>query len=178
MRGILAFDPGAVTGTALVAPGAGREKPRLLWAGVVAGDPWDRWIAEAGAALGAALLAAQAAKLTVLVAVEEPPPVSRGGSLEGDRHGQRSWLGIGRRQGALLTLASIQALPCRRVEQGNWTAAMRVPTGKQGDGAHRLQEAYLHLEGARDVLGHLPEKGRIDAAEAALLGCALARGLL
>lgn len=176
---VLAVDPGKISGAALVAaPTRPTIRPALLWAAVVTGSAWPTWFRAAQAAMDAALMVCETMGASPLLVIEDPPAVARHGTLDGDHRGQKTWLGMGRRQGAWMALGLARGLRVELVPQPVWTRAMRVPSGKRGEGEHRIQEAGLHLEQGRTTLESLPAKGRIDAAESALLGCAMVRGLL
>ena len=197
----LGVDPGRVTGMALVRQAVPGRRPVLLGCWRVTGPSWARWLASLEAALTAArgLLPAdyagteKPAPERVLVGIEEPPPVVRrwqhGGGrprlgtrlddrLDGDRNGLRSWVGIGRRQGAVLATAMARGWPePALVPQSDWVAAWRIPRGKKsterGLGWHRVDEAGLYLEGAAELLERIPRSYRVDVAEAAMLAGSL-----
>ncbi len=193
----LGVDPGRVTGIALVRWVAPGRRPVLLGCWRVTGPSWARWLASLETALTAArellpddhIATGQPDPEQVLVGIEEPPPVVRrwqhgsgrprlgtrlDGRLAGDSTGLRSWVGIGRRQGAVLAAAMGRGWPePLLVPQSEWVAAWRIPRGKKsterGLGWHRVDEAGLHLEGAAELLERIPRSYRVDVAEAALL---------
>jgi hypothetical protein len=121
------------------------------------------------ACLEARELVAQHEGAEVVCTVEEPPPVSRRGALAGDHHGQRSWVGIGRRQGMMMAAMIVAGLPePTLVAQGAWAGGLGLAPGKQGDGSHRIREASLLVQGAAVRLHEIDEPRRIDVAEAIL----------
>ena len=179
IRVALSADPGTNAGLALVqhVPGA---RPRLLAAWEVYGSRPGLWWARA---LQACQEAAQRVGALgghptpqVALTVEEPPVVSRHGALAGDTHGQRSWVGIGRRQGMLLAAMAQAGLgDGELLDQAAWARGWGVPVGKQGDGRHRVAEAGLYVEGAREVLAAMSGPRVVDVAEAILQAGHVAR---
>jgi len=128
--------------------------------------------------------------------IEEPPPVATrwkdtkrgrgantrpqlgnrlGGRLAGDQEGLRTWAGIGRRQGAWISKLDELNWPAHElIDQSIWVEGWgNIPRGKQGDGTHRIMEAGLFVEGAKEQLLAIPKTYRVDVAEAVLLAGAL-----
>ena len=80
------------------------------------------------------------------------------------------------RAGAILMALQVAGVLAvvKPVNVSQWTAAARVPAGKQGDGSHRVTEAATRIAFAGAELESL-QHCRIDCAEAALIALACAR---
>lgn len=98
-----------------------------------------------------------------------------------------AWIGLGRRQGNCehAWWSTFGELPARvpvateQVSGGRlgWASILHLPHGKadHDKGMHRVREAILHVEGARDALMAIHNQGRqVDAAEACLIAAAAA----
>lgn len=173
-RPVISVDIGRLCGCALVAPMQGPVgRPRLIDAWVWTASTPQLWVDRALVALTRADELAQEHGGDPVVVVENPPPWDRGRKKKLD-----TWLGLGRWQGLLqaawvlgLAKSSVPTL----VRQPWWVKKLGVPWKKDGEGGHRYNEAVLHLENAQEVLLGIKARGRVDAAEAALLGAAVSR---
>jgi hypothetical protein len=107
--------------------------------------------------------------------IEQPPKTLRAGSVAGDRRGHTTWKGMGRRLGMIeATWFFASGLLAEKIEQKDWVNRMSpiVLRKKSGDGTHRCREAARLVQGAEEALLQIPEHGRIDCAEAILIGTA------
>jgi len=178
----VAVDPGRHGGVALVTEGQPGKRPVLLGVRHIGGDRPALWYRRAERGLRE-LVALIEEGAEVRAYVEDPPKVSRRGTLKGDKRGQRTWAGIGRYQGMAIAACVVAGLgePVLLPVKA-WTSAwgVMVPGGKRGDGTHRIREAELLVEGSREALDSIPVSYRVDAAEAVLMAGAgaLARKLL
>ncbi len=72
---------------------------------------------------------------------------------------------------AMLQAAGVEAA-ISPITAGRWTAEVRVPCNRQGDGAHRVEEAAARI-GSAGL--EIPDRCRIDCAGAMLIALACAR---
>ncbi|MEL6345613.1 MAG: hypothetical protein AAFV53_21065 [Myxococcota bacterium] len=174
MRTVLTVDPGADSGVALVCddPVERQALGRLLGSWRVYGRRYRVWLHRANAAVEEALECCEDVGVTIDdFAIEVPPSTAKRSSLKGDRRGMKSWLGLGQRIGAWQAVGHRYGLDARMVPVGVWTAALGpvgVRSKKVEGGKHRILEALRLVPG-------VPMIERVDVAEAALLGLAVAR---
>ena len=173
-RAVISIDIGRLCGCALVAPLVGPlGRPRLVDAWCWSASRPQLWVDRALAVLKRADDLASEYEGEPVVVVENPPPWDRGRKKKLD-----TWLGLGRWQGLLQaawTLGLDKTSMPVLVRQPWWVKKLGVPWKKAGDGQHRYTEAVRHLDNAQLALSHVEAKGRIDAAEAALMGAAVSR---
>lgn len=164
-RPILAIDPGKTSAIALVLRGSGAS-PFLYGTWLITGSTQRAWLRRAVEAIEGAR------RLTPApwqVLAEKDPPVRRRGSrgAAGDKHGLATVAGMARYRGYLMALAW-QHYPDHepaQVKVGDWARGLRIPSGKRGEGHHRLTEARTLL------YAHDGYPETVDEAEAALIGC-------
>jgi hypothetical protein len=91
--------------------------------------------------------------------IEQPPKTLRAGSVAGDRRGHTTWKGMGRRLGMIeATWFFASGLLAEKIEQKDWV--------------NRMSPIVRLVQGAEEALLQIPEHGRIDCAEAILIGTA------
>lgn len=167
MSSVLAIgiDPATHTGLALVRLDTATGEAELVGCWAVYGESWRAWC---GRALSAAYALAHLADGKPVVGWWERP---RPGGDDG-------WdpVPMATRAGAILMALQVAGVLAvvKPVNVSQWTAAARVPAGKQGDGSHRITEAAARIAFAGAELAVL-EHCRIDCAEAALIALACAR---
>lgn len=178
---VVGIDPGASAAVALV-DRAGAGRPLLLGLWSVYGD-WAPWLARADLALMA--IQERPDGGSPVVYCEAP---TGGGKTRGAKFTPDSWLGLGKRAGALRALAWARGLEVwHDVDQEDWAVALRLPNrkfpaeqrrGDPADGWHRVLEAGQLVEGARENLKEMPHESDaaveriVCAAEAILIACA------
>lgn len=170
----LGIDPAKTAGVALVEPLGAGARPRLLLARCVDAEleskrgP-DAWATRAYEHFQA--VATLAAGRDVRCRYE---------LTIGSKSGALGQARLHMRRGLLLGLAAdagaVRLAHAEHVMVQTWTSILGVPGAKEGDGWHRVVEAERLVdcpEGAFRGLG----AGAVDAAEATLIACALARVL-
>ena len=165
-RPILAIDPGSTAGIALVLPPIGGLAPLLYGAWTITGSTQRAWLTRARAALDEAR-SLTPAPWQVLAEKDAPARRMRRGArgAGGDKYGLATVAGMGRYRGYLMALAWAHYPDHEPAQVLDWARGLGLPTGKRGDGSHRLAEVRSML---RAPDGY-PED--VDAAEAALIGC-------
>lgn len=109
---------------------------------------------------------------SLLYYVERPPPVSRKGTLKGDKRGQQTWYGMGRYTGKIEAVWSLlSGGEVVLLDQAKWTSCLHphVRGHKVGGGVHRVTEALFLVEGVDHGMSEVSSGCRIDCAEAILL---------
>ena len=167
MSSILAIgiDPATHTGIALVRLDTESGEAELMGVWAVYGESWRNWC---GRAMAAAFDVAR-------LAGDKPIP----GWWERPRPGgDDGWdpVPMATRAGAILMALQVAGVLAvvKPINVSQWTAAARVPAGKQGDGSHRITEAAARIAFAGAELESL-QHCRVDCAEAALIALACAR---
>ncbi len=171
MSAALVIDPGASAGLALVQRLTARSRHpfQVIKHSRIHGRR-GLWLERAAAEIDNALEAARFAGLEIsTVVIEEPAPASRSGSLAGDKRGQRTWFGIGRRVGAIEAIAPSRGLTVSLLTARDWTRALSLPASKASDTGQRVTLAER-------LTGLTLTTTSTDTVEAILMGCAVAQG--
>lgn len=168
------IDPGRSAGLAVVEAYPG-HRPVLVQAWSVHGED-HLWYPRMWRAIEEVVLTvAPPAHQLGACWVEDWVPYSRE-----HRPRQSAWIGLGRRQGAVIATWTrlVQELPALVQVASNdrhavgWTQVLRLGAGKVGDGSHRFREAAALVEGAGPRLDEFPVTRRLDVAEAMLIATA------
>ena len=183
IRAALALDPGATTGAALVTrPFGDDSRPRCLAAcaiapsrpskgsRVVRAAEFERryLLAARQVLLGFRCLLADYRLDEVVLVVERRPLSLAAGDVE-EFEGL-----VSRVQQLSDACVDTWGRAAQRTDHTWWTAQHEgIPTGKLGDGSHRVEEASARVAGAGVFLEVVkPARARVDVAEAVLVAAA------
>jgi hypothetical protein len=97
-------------------------------------------------------------------------------SLQGDRRGTTTWLGLGRMMGRWEAILSAQGFSPVLVGHAEWTRLLipQILPAKRGDGTHRKAEVRLLVD-LPDDFAWSDTKRDIDVAESVLVALAAGR---
>ena len=178
------IDPGARAGASFV--GLHGNTPELVAAIPIYGKwpgPWYRRALDGFDQLSRELdLVVRRGGRYVGAWIEDPPVVSRRGALRGDSRGQKTWAGLGRREGALMAAAFHRGLGFpEQVENKAWRDLVRCPPKPKREVTaipSRVLLAMDRIPSARETLiGLLHDRPNevVDVAESMLIALALLR---
>ena len=179
-RLIICADPGA-SASITAALDDGGPRVQVVWQASIWGSSRRSWMGRAISALG------ELEHVTGDYPADGPQrlhievPASNSKSRRG-KLGPATFTGLGRMIGRLEALAFSAGYEVLLVDSGAWPKVLGLPTGKRGDGAHRLGEAAMHCiwSGApRPARGesNAETERAICLAESALMCAAVARGV-
>lgn len=163
----IGIDPATHSGIALVRLDTATGAAEMLGAWAVYGEGWRAWCQRA---MAAGLSISRLTGDEIVVGWYERPAPARAGEVGWDP------VPMALRAGAILMALQVAGVlsAVKPVNVSQWTAVARVPTGKSGDGAHRVEEAAARIVCAGAELAAL-DHCRVDVAEAALIALACAR---
>lgn len=170
----LGIDPGAHAGASLVRLEPAGRKPALVAAWPIWGTwpgPWHRRAKAALEEARAVLVQLRDAEEIDYIGgwIEDPPVTSRRGSLKGDKKGQVTWAGMGRRQGALMVAAFEAGLSFpTQVLNIDWRELIHVPHKQSFAWAgNELVWAERMIAGSRDRILEVVDERPLEAGDVA-----------